>query len=512
MFLSQGGVKNGFDSRGGQSLANNPIVRDILKRYNQVWSLGHAMAVMGWDEETHMPEGGARPRGVASGQLAVMVQKATIGLNGLVSKAEKAKDLDDMEKGVIRIVRRSLDFYLKVPPELVEEIQRVTTEATVVWRKARKKSEFKLFKPHLEKIVDLQRKVAEKLGYEKHPYNALLDLFEEGFTVKDADALYASLIPPSMKLLAKVEAAGVFPGKHPLESVKYDTASMEEVNQEVVKLLRMPTERFRMDVSTHPFTVQIASDDVRITTRYEGIDFKQSLYSTIHESGHAMYGLGVDEKLAYTPVGDGASYGIHESQSRFWENVVGRSKEFARLVDPILRKILPFVKKYDDKQLFLYFNTVRKSFIRVEADELTYNFHTAVRYEVEKKAIAGKVKVAELPSLWNDTFEEYLGMRPKNDAEGLLQDVHWSNGSFGYFATYTLGNVVAAMIWHKMKNGAFIRAAVGKGDVMELKDWLGKNIQRYGAIYSPKELQKKVFGETYDQERLLQYLNQKFLG
>lgn len=489
----------------------SPVVREVLKRYTQIWALGHSTAVLSWDTETHMPQSGARPRGIALGQLAVMSQKATVDLDGLVRKADKARDLDDTEKGVVRVLRRSLDYYLKVPPELVEELQRVTTEATVAWRGARKKSEFKLFQPHLEKIVGLQRKVADKLGYKKHPYNALLDLYEEGFTVRDADAVYSVLIPSTKKVLAKVTEAGVFPAKHPLETTKYETAAMEAVNQEIVAMLKMPAERFRMDVSTHPFTIQIAPDDVRITTRYEGVNFKAALYSTIHESGHAIYGLGIGERLRYTPAGDGASYGIHESQSRFWENVVGRSREFVKFVDPLLRKNLPFVKGYDDESLYRYFNTVRKSFIRVDADELTYNFHTALRYEVEKKVIAGDVKVSELPALWNDTFDDYLGMRPKNDAEGVLQDIHWSNGSFGYFATYTLGNIVAAMIWHKMKDGAVIREALQKGDVLPLKDWLGKNVHRYGAVYPPKELQERVLGEAYNPQRLLAYFDQKFL-
>jgi len=469
------------------------------------------MAVMGWDMETHMPEGGATPRGMATGQLAMLAQRATIELDPLVRKAEKARDLDDMETGVVRSLRRSLDYFTKVPPALVDEIQRVTTEATVVWRTARKKSDFKMFSPHLDKIIQLQRKVADKLGYEKHPYNALLDLYEEGFTVKDADAVYSRLIPASKKLLAKVAEQGVYPSKHVLESVKYKPEALEKVNQGILKLLNMPTQRFRMDVSTHPFTVQIASDDVRITTRYEGVNFKSTVYSTIHESGHALYDLGVDEKLAYTPIGDGASYGVHESQSRFWENVVGRSREFVKLVDPLLRENLPFLRGHSNEDLYLYFNTVRKSFIRVDADELTYNFHTALRYEVEKKAIAGEVKTSELPGLWNDTFEELLGMRPKNDADGCLQDVHWSGGSFGYFATYTLGNIVSAMIWHKMKDGKFIRDALGENDIMELREWLRSNIHRYGSTYTPKALQQKVFGEAYNADRLLQYFTAKFI-
>jgi carboxypeptidase Taq len=502
-----------FDLSGsGRRLARNKVVTEILERYRKVWGINHSMAVMGWDTETHMPEGGAKPRGMASGQLAMLTQKATIELDGLVRKAEKAKDLDDFEKGVVRVLRRSLDYYLKVPPKIVEELQRVTTEATVVWRSARKKSDFKLFQPHLEKIVKLQREVAEKLGYQKHPYDALLDLYEEGFTVKDADAVYSKFIPASKKLLAKVAAGGVYPSKHPLESVKYDTAALERVNEGIVKMLKMPGNRFRMDVSTHPFTVQIATDDVRVTTRYEGVNFKSTLFSTIHESGHALYGLGIDEKLAYTPVGDGASYGNHESQSRFWENLVGRSREFVKLLDPLLKANVSFLNGYDDEQLYYYFNTVRKSFIRVDADELTYNFHTALRYEVEKKAIAGDVKVSELPSLWNDTFDEYLGMRPKTDADGVLQDVHWSGGSFGYFATYTLGNVVVGMIWHKMNDGELVRSALEKGDIEELKEWLRSRIHRHGQVYAPKALQRKVFGEAYNSDRLIQYMNSKFLA
>ena len=492
-------------------MARNPVVKEILEKYRQVWAVNHSMAVMGWDMETHMPEGGATPRGMATGQLAMLAQRATIELDPLVRKAEKARDLDDMETGVVRSLRRSLDYFTKVPPALVDEIQRVTTEATVVWRTARKKSDFKMFSPHLDKIIQLQRKVADKLGYEKHPYNALLDLYEEGFTVKDADAVYSRLIPASKKLLAKVAEQGVYPSKHVLESVKYKPEALEKVNQGILKLLNMPTQRFRMDVSTHPFTVQIASDDVRITTRYEGVNFKSTVYSTIHESGHALYDLGVDEKLAYTPIGDGASFGVHESQSRFWENVVGRSREFVKLVDPLLRENLPFLRGHSNEDLYLYFNTVRKSFIRVDADELTYNFHTALRYEVEKKAIAGEVKTSELPGLWNDTFEELLGMRPKNDADGCLQDVHWSGGSFGYFATYTLGNIVSAMIWHKMKDGKFIRDALGENDIMELREWLRSNIHRYGSTYTPKALQQKVFGEAYNADRLLQYFTAKFI-
>jgi len=493
-------------------LARNPVIEELLKKYRAIWALNHSMAVLGWDTETHMPELGASWRGAASGQLALMVQKATVDLGSLVGRAEKLRDLDDEEKGMVRLLRRELDVFTKIPPKLVEERERITTEATVVWRKARKNSDFKLFEPHLEKILALTRKIADCLGYTGHPYNAMLNLYEEGFTVRDADAVFSLLVPGTKRMFEKVSVAGVYPPKHPLESAKYDINAMVRVNKGVLQMLEMPMDRFRMDVSTHPFTVGIAPDDVRITTRYEGINFKSTLFSTIHESGHALYALQLDKKFRFTPLAEGASVGLHESQSRFWENVVGRSRDFSKLINPLLKKNLPFVSRYSTEQLYLYFNTVRRSLIRVDADELTYNLHIALRYDLEKKMLNGDVKASELPAVWNDTSKEYLGLKPKNDAEGVLQDVHWSGGGLGYFPTYSLGNVVLGMIWHKMGDGELVRKSVGKGDLMQLRKWLQVNIHRWGAVYSPKELQMRIFGESYNPERLLKYYETKFLA
>jgi carboxypeptidase Taq len=489
----------------------DPSIREILKKYQQVWAMEHSMAVLGWDTETGMPEGGATARGMASGQVHMMLQKAVLQLRDPVQKAEKNRGLDDYERGIVRVLKRRLDYFTKIPPELIDKIERTTTEGTVVWRKARKASDFKLFSPYLAKILDLEREVAERLGYEKHPYDALLDTYDEGMTVRDADTVFSRLVPGVKKILTKVSKEGVYPNKHPLESARYDTAAMTHANEEVVKMLKMPKERFKMAVSTHPFTITIAPDDVRITTRYEGADFKSSLFAVIHECGHAIYELDTAKKLHYTPIDGGVSLGIHESQSRFWENAVGRSRGFTKLVYPMLKKNLPFVSGYDEEQLYLYFNTVKRSMVRVEADELTYNLHIAVRYEIEKQMIEGKVKVSELPELWNDTFEDYLGIRPSKYSEGVLQDVHWSGGSVGYFPTYSLGNVVMGMIWHKMGDGRLIDDSVAKGDLVALRSWLEAKLHRWGATYSPKELQTRTFGELYNPERLLDYLTQKYL-
>jgi len=381
----------------------------------------------------------------------------------------------------------------------------------VVWREARKKSDFAMFKPYLEKMVDLKRQEAEKLGYQGHPYNALMDRYEEGITTEDVDRIFSPLRSELKSILTKVLSAGEFPTTHPLEEINYEEAAMKRVNEDTLKLLQMPEKTFRMDVSTHPFTTGMSIEDVRITTRYEGKDFKASLYSTVHESGHAIYELQMDPSLEYTPLARSTSLGIHESQSRFWENFIGRSREFVERIYPSLKANLPFVAQYNEADIYRYVNSVRPSLIRVESDEITYNFHIMLRYELEKKLIGGEMEVAEAPTAWKDLMEKFVGVRPSNDAEGILQDVHWSGGMFGYFATYSLGNVIAGMFYNRIQKDLDMKTAVANGELGRVKDWLKEKLHKYGATYSPKELQKRAFGETYNPQWLIKYLQEKYL-
>jgi len=261
-------------------------------------------------------------------------------------------------------------------------------------------------------------------------------------------------------------------------------------------------------VSPHPFTIGITTPfDVRITVRYRGVDFREPLFSALHEYGHALYELNIDESLAMTPVGTGVSLGIHESQSRFMENIVGRSREFVVKISPILRKHLDFLAKHTDDDLFYYFNVVRPSLIRTEADEVTYNLHISLRYRLERLMITGEVKTSQLPELWNNEMDRLLGVRPRNDAEGVLQDIHWAHGSIGYFPTYTLGNVVAAMIYYKHGK---IRELVAEGNLAVIKEYLREKIHRWGSVYPPKELLSRSFGETYNAQYLVRYLEEKY--
>lgn len=493
-------------------MSKNSLIQQIVDKYKPIWALHHSSGLLDWDLETYMPNGASESRGFAQAQLALLSQERVLAISGLVTEAHKSPVLSDHDKGVLRIIQRDLDYYTKVPPALIEQMQRTATEASVVWRRARAESNFPRFQPYLEKLVELKRQEAEKLGYKGHPYNALLDKFEEGLTVNDVDRIFSRLIPGLKRILERVLSAGKFPSSHPLESMKYDVPSMKQFNAELLGLLGMPTETFRMDTSTHPFTSGLSVNDVRITTRYEGVDFKETMYSVIHESGHAIYELQVDPSLEYTPLVNTPSLGLHESQSRFWENIVGRSKEFAHLIQPILRKNLPFVSGYNEDDLYRYFNEVRPSLIRVQADELTYNFHIVLRYELEKRLIGETVNITEIPAIWNDMMEEYVGVRPKNDAEGALQDIHWSGGGFGYFPTYSLGNIVAGMIFNRIQKDIQLKDAVRNGKLMEIKEWLRDRIHRWGGTYSPKELQQRVFGEEYNPDRLIAYLECKFLG
>ncbi len=493
----------------------NTLVKRILEKYRVLWSLDHAMSLMGWDSETYMPRAGVTERSMARAELSVLRQKLLLDpeFTGLVEEAKGLEGLNDYEAGVVRVLDREISIMKKLPPEHVFEFSRVTQEAVEAWRVAREKDDFNIFKPYLERIVELSRERAEYLGYEDHPYNALLDLYEEGLRVRDMDAIYDAIIPHSKKVLEKVQEEAYFPSHHELEEIRYERSPMEKVNYEILDLLGYPWSRARIDVSPHPFTVSMGIRDVRITTRYEGIDFKNTIYSVVHEFGHALYELQIDEALMATPLASGVSMGVHESQSRFWENVIGRSRPFIAHLKKILDKHLDFTRSYTEEEIYRYVNTVRPSLIRVEADEVTYNFHTYLRYQLEKLLITGEVRVDDLPELWASEMERLLGVKPKTHREGVLQDIHWSHGSIGYFPTYTLGNVIAAQIRAKADEELKgLATLVEEGEFNVIKEYLREKIHRWGSTYPPRELVEKATGEPVNPEHFNNYLTGKFLS
>ncbi len=492
----------------------NKIVKEIIEKYRVIWAINHASSLMGWDSEVYMPKEGVRERAVARAQLSVLSQQLLLRPEfiELVDKASQQEDLNEYERGVVRVLQRSIRIFKSLPPWIVAEYSKVTQEATMAWREAKEKNDYNIFKPYLGKIVELARKAADYLGWEEHPYDALLDLFEEGLRTRDVDQLFTPLEKDIKRILDKVLSSGKYPSKHPLEETRYEKEKLEKVNHEILRLLGYPLgSRGRLDVSPHPFTIGMGIYDVRITTRYEGYDFKRSLLAVVHEFGHALYELQIDERLSTTPLASGASMGIHEGQSRFWENMIGRSREFIETIYPILEKHLDFIKQYSVDDLYYYFNTVRPSLIRTEADEVTYNLHIILRYKLEKLMINGEVKIDELPELWNQYMDELLGVKPKNYSEGILQDIHWSGGSIGYFPTYTLGNLVAAQMKYHILREIDLYQTISEKDFDKIKEWQREKIHRWGSTYAPKELLKKAFNEEYEAKYLIKHLEEKYL-
>ena len=495
--------------------SENPVVSQILDAYKPIWSINHATSLMGWDFETYMPKKGAEERGVADSQLQLLYKQLLLSKDfvDLVESGKKQESLNDVEKGIIRVLDRDITKQTKIPKELTEAESLERIRGNIAWKQARIKSDFKMYEPHLKNMIEIKRQIAEKIGYEKHAYDALLDYFEEELTVADLDKVFSVLTPHSQKTLKKLlDSGSPFCKESNLGKPKYDIQKIDELNREILNLLQYDMERFRMDVSTHPFTEAVSINDVRITTRYEGTDFKRSISGTIHECGHALYDLQCDQSLSVTPVEGGSSLALHESQSRYWENIVGRSRPFIQLLAPLIRKQLSFANQATDDELYLYFNNVKADYIRVDADEVTYNLHIAIRYEIEKKIFGDGLKVSEIPEFWNDRMEQLLGVRPTKDSEGVLQDTHWSSGLIGYFPTYTLGNLVSAMIASKMhKDLKDYEENIRKGDFKPIREWLRLKIHQYGSVYAPKKLLKNTFNEGYNPNYFMTYLETKYL-
>ena len=491
-------------------------MNQILNAYKPMWSLNHAISLMGWDFETYMPRKGTEERGVADSQLHLLHKDLLLNKDfvGLVESAKKLESLSDLEKGIVRVLNREITKQIKIPRELTQAESLERIRGNMAWRVAREKSDFMMYKPHLEKMIEIKKQIAEKIGYEKHPYDALLDSFEEELTVDELDSVFGALTPRLQKILKKlVDLGSPFLKESKLLKSKYDIRRVEELNHDILTLLQYDTKRFRMDVSTHPFTETMGLNDVRITTRYEGTDFKKSICSTIHEAGHALYDLQCDKSLSVTPLEGGSSLALHESQSRFWENIVGRSLPFVQLIAPLIRKQVSFANQATDDELYMYFNNVNADYIRVDADEVTYNLHIALRYEIEKKIFGDELNISEIPEFWNDRMEHLLGVRPTKDSQGVLQDTHWSSGLFGYFPTYTLGNLVSAIIASKMrKDLEEYEEEIRRGNFKPIREWLRLKIHQYGSVYAPKVLLNKSLNEGYNPDYFVTYIETKYLA
>jgi carboxypeptidase Taq len=470
--------------------------KKILEKYSTIHALGMSNGLMLWDMRVNMPKGASKDRGKMRSIITGIYQDMMLSKEflDLINSAEK-EDLTLYEKAIIRSLKRETKFYLAIPPDELKEYIKLTTVAYNEWAKARTKSDFSIFAPYLEKVAEFSRKGAELLGYENEPYDAMLDRYEEGGLAREFDEMFSGIKKNIVPIFKKLAADR----KHSLEDEPYNEQRLEDFITYVVRKFGYDFNRGRLDKTTHPFTMGIGLNDVRITTRYEGgKDFRMPLLGSIHEFGHAIYGMQIDPSLNWTPLASFSiiySLGIHESQSRFWENMVGRSREFVETFHDVLVAFMPNFAEYDADEIYRYFNIVRPNFIRVEADELCYPMHILLRYELERDMMNEKLDISELPQVWNEKMETYLGIIPPDDTRGCLQDPHWSR-MFGYFPTYAMGTILAAQIKNKMEKeigplGEFIRAK----HFTPVTDWQKEKIHKYGSLYTPKELVKDALGE-----------------
>ena len=418
---------------------------------------------------------------------------------------------DEPSRSLLREVWRDFSRAQKLPSEFVMKLSRECSLAQQVWAEARTQNTFAMFLPNLRTVLQLKREEAQYLGYQDSPYNALLDVYEPGATIANLQPVFTALKARLVPLLKKITQSRVRIDDRVLHYA-YDHNRQLEFGRLVLTAMGYDFERGRLDLSAHPFTTSFHPTDVRVTTRVHERELQSCLFSCIHEGGHGLYDQGLDQRYFGTPLGDSVSLGIHESQSRLWENCVGRSRPFWRFFYPILQQTFPDqLRNVESERFYAAINHVKPSLIRVEADELTYNLHIMLRFEIEQGLVEGKTQPEDLPSVWDQKMQEYLGIVPPSDAEGVLQDVHWSFGAFGYFPTYTLGNLYSVQFFEQAKlEIPHLEDEIAAGQLLSLRRWLEQKIHRWGRMFTPAHLAERVTGSTVKPEPFLNYVEKKY--
>lgn len=489
---------------------------ELVRRSKELGVLNSCAAVLNWDHQTYMPPKGGALRGEQMAFLASLAHQkltdARVGeLLGAVEGSELVRDPESDAAANVREIRRAYDRATKIPPDLVAELARVTTEAQQVWEQARKKNDFASFRPLLARVVELKRQEAAAVGYNDHPYNALIEEYEPGTTVAELKALFAGLTADLAPLVRKIAESPKKPDTTLLQR-EFPTDRQKVFAEAAAAAVGFDFAGGRLDTTAHPFCSGFGPGDCRITTRYNPRSFNEAFFGVLHETGHAMYEQGLPAEHFGTPLGSACSFGIHESQSRLWENQVGRGRPFWEHFYPRLRQTFPAALAGVPPDAFYFaINDVRPSLIRVEADEATYNLHVALRFELELALLSGDLSAAELPGAWNERFKALFGLDVPDDARGCLQDIHWSFGGIGYFPTYTLGNLYAAQLM-----GAARRDLPGleddfrRGEFGRLKGWLSERVYRHGQRFRAAELCRRATNSALSPKPFLSYLTEKF--
>lgn len=492
----------------------------LAKQGRYVGSLEAISQLLDWDQETMMPIGAAEFRGEELKNLAGIIHKEKTSkkisgplgeLIDLKTGEILAKDFSPRLQKALKEWRRDYIIETALPKKFVEDLAKLTSEAIVVWRNARANNQYSTFAPYLKKMIAMNRKKADYIGYKDHPYDALLDLYEPGMTSATLTRIFDDLKNSNVELLNQITRAPQVDDKALYGD--YPEAKQMEFCKKLLDLVGYDPKYGRLDLSTHPFSSGAHPTDSRITTRLQK-DYIFSCISTVlHEAGHALYAMGLPAEEFGTPLGGAVSMGIHESQSRFWETRIGLTKPFVSYILPILQKEFPSLLHVTTDYCYRGINKVEPSFIRVEADEVTYPLHVILRFEMEKAFIEGSLNVKDIPAVWNTKMESFLGITPPDDAKGCLQDIHWSMGGIGYFPTYALGNLYAAAIFNKFAAlNPDWEDRVSKGDLLFIRHFLHDNVYKYGREYRSQELVEKITGKPFTATDYIEYLKKKYSG
>lgn len=495
-------------------------LQELRQRLAEISDLSSAAGVLGWDQQTMMPARANDIRAEQLGTLSGIVHERFTddAIGRLVGELEgeeerlRAADPESDDAALIRVTRRDWEKARRVPGELAVEIARAGALGHQAWVQAREQSDYAAFLPFLKKNVELKQRYVDLFqddGFDE-PYDVLLDDYEEGMKTAEVAALFTELRAELVPLIAAVAARADAVDAAPLHG-DFDPAGQQRLVRGVLERLGWSPDGWRLDEAEHPFATSFGPTDVRLTTRYDRGYVGMALYGAIHEMGHGLYEAGVAPELARTPLGGGASLGLHESQSRMWENVVGRGRPFAGFLHGRLQEVFPQqFGGVDAEAYYRAVNKVQPSLIRVEADEATYGLHIILRFELEQEMIAGTTALEDLPEAWNARMREYLGIDVPDDAHGVLQDVHWSAGEIGYFSTYALGNLIAAQLWERARADLpGLEAALAAGDGAPLRAWLQERLHRHGRKHPPKELVQRIAGGPIAVAPFAAYLREK---
>ncbi|MVQ38953.1 carboxypeptidase M32 [Paenibacillus anseongensis] len=481
-----------------------------MKQYEE------AIALIYWDMRTGAPKKGIGTRSEVVGELSTEVFRMSTSDEmgeyvAFFTQPAELEQLDAISRKMVEECKKEYDRSKKIPAEKYQAYVVLTSQAESAWEDAKHNSDWDSFQPYLEKIVATTQEFIELWGYEGHKYNTLLDMYEPGMTVEKLDEVFGALREKAVPLLQRIQASPNQPDRSFLDQ-QFEISKQKQFSLSILKQMQYDFEAGRLDETVHPFATALNPGDVRITTRYLPNDITSALFGTIHEGGHALYEQNISDDLVGTNLCTGTSMGIHESQSRFWENVIGRSKAFwDRYYGELQTTFSPQIDQVDVDTFYKAINHIEPSLIRIEADELTYNLHIMIRYELEKGLFNGTIAVADLPAAWNAKYEEYLGVTPANDGEGVLQDVHWSGGSFGYFPSYALGNMYAAQFTQTLrKELPAFESLIAEGNLAPIKEWLTEKVYKHGKLLTPNEIIRQVTGEELNPEYLVQYLEEKY--